>query len=141
MEISFKISDKLLPESRTIRTTVFVNEQGFNEEFDKDDDKALHILMYADKKAIGNARVIYSDEHNCYTIGRFAILKPYRGLKLGSRLLLYVEEVIKEKYGPIEVGISSQERAIGFYLKNGYTLTGETYLDENYPHYFMVKKL
>ena len=141
MNISIRSYNYLPDEAKQIRISVFVNEQGFIDEFDESDNTAIHFLMFDNSLAIGTARVIYSKEHYCYTIGRFAILKQYRRKGLGLKLIEFVEETILNQLGPIVVGISSQEQAIHFYQKAGYELTNERYLDQDCPHVFMVKNL
>ena len=141
MNISFKSFEKLPKEAKFIRTTVFVNEQGFVDEFDESDDKSIHILMYENSEAIGTCRILYSNEHNCYMIGRFAILKEYRGKNFGRKLMEFTEEEIVRRFGHIEIGVSSQERASEFYKKVGFACTNQRYLDQYCPHVFMVKRL
>jgi len=141
MSLTFKTFTKLPKEAKAIRTSVFVIEQGFNEEFDISDNEAIHVLMYLDDKAIGNSRIIYQAKHNSITIGRFAILKKYRNKGYGKLLLEYTEKVIIDKYGHIKIGLGAQDRAKYFYHKLGYSFTDETYLDENYPHVWMEKEL
>lgn len=141
MNISFKVLDYLSDDSIKIRNTVFVIEQGFKEEFDDNDKHCLHVLMFDDKKAIGNARIIYSNEHNSYAVGRVAILKEYRSKNLGRKLMNYVEQEIVKRFGHISVGVSAQKRAIPFYEKVGYKTASDIYLEENYPHIYMIKKL
>ena len=141
MNISFKVFNKLPNEAKFIRTTVFVDEQHFIDEFDENDEKAVHILMYQNNKAIGTSRIIYSIDHNCYTIGRFAILKEFRGKNLGKLLMDFIEKEIIKRFGHIQVGISSQERASKFYEKCGFSYTNKKYLDQYCPHVFMIKNL
>lgn len=141
MNISFKAFDKLPDEARFIRETVFVKEQSFVDEFDENDDKSVHILMFENNIAIGTARIIYSNEHHCYIIGRFAVLKEYRSKGLGRELMRFTEKEIVRRYGHIQVGVSSQERASKFYEKFGYDYTSERYLDQYCPHVFMTKIL
>lgn len=141
MNISFKAFDYLTDDSKYIRTIVFVNEQAFKEEFDDNDKHALHILMFDAEKAIGNARVVYSKEHNSYVIGRVAILREYRGYHLGVELMKFVGQEIIKRFGHIQIGVSAQKRAIDFYKKVGYQTASEMYLEENYPHIWMVKQL
>ena len=141
MNVEFKTFNKLPEEAKNIRTIVFSEEQGFREEFNSDDNNAIHILMFLDQKAIATARVIYSKEHNSYIIGRFAVLKEYRNHHYGKELLRYSESVIITKFGHIQIGVSAQERAIKFYEKCGYIKTNISYLDENYPHTWMIKQL
>ena len=45
MAYTVKISDKLLPKCAYIRKAVFMEEQGFQQEFDEIDDRAYHALI------------------------------------------------------------------------------------------------
>lgn len=141
MNISFKTFDYLSEESKEIRKAVFVDEQGFKDEFDESDNTAIHIVLYVDNKYVGNARIIFSKKHSTYVIGRVALLKEYRFMHLGSHLMEYAEQVICNKYGHILIGVGAQEKAVSFYEKLGYQRTEETYLEENCPHVWMIKQL
>ena len=141
MNITFKSYEFLPEESKKIRTDVFIKEQGFIDEFDKQDETAIHILIYVDGNPIGTSRIIYSNDHHSYVIGRFAIVKEYRRKHLGKELMKYTEQEIVKRFGHIQIGVSAQERAIKFYESNGYQITDERYLDQNYPHVWMVKQL
>ena len=141
MKLTFKVFDHLVEESKMIRQKVFVDEQKFKEEFDEKDNEAIHVLAYLDEVAVGTARIIRSDVHNSIVIGRVAILKEHRYQGVGRQLMKATEEEIAKKYGHIKIGVSSQLRAIPFYEKIGYQVQGEIYLEENYPHIWMVKKL
>lgn len=141
MRISFKTYDFLPEEAKKIRKEVFVDEQKFVDEFDDLDDKAIHIVMFCDDVAIGTSRIIYSEAHKCYCVGRFAIVKSFRNNHLGSQLMKETEKEIIKRFGHIEIGISSQEKAENFYKKCGYTSTEYRYLDQYCPHVWMIKKL
>ena len=141
MNLTFKSFEKLPEDAKFIRTTVFVDEQGFVDEFDENDERAIHILMYLNKKVIGTSRIIYSKEHNCYVIGRFAILKEFRKQGYGKNLMDFTEKEIIKRYGHVQIGVSAQERVKDFYQKVGFSLTNEKYLDQDCPHVFMTKRL
>ena len=141
MNITYSISKTLPSEAKYIRQKVFVDEQGFVEEFDEDDNKAIHVVMYIDGLAIGTTRIIFSDLHNMFVIGRVAILKEYRKKGLGRLLMGKTEEVLINEYGHNLIGVSSQERVSGFYHSLGYEYTSEKYLDQDCPHVFMNKQL
>ena len=141
MNITFKVFTDIPEESKFIRTTVFVDEQHFVDEFETNENQAIHIVMYLDNKAIGTSRIIYQEKHGCYVIGRFAILKEYRNKGLGNKLMRYTEQEIINRFGHIQVGISSQMPAKEFYEKSGYKATSESYLDQHCPHVWMVKSL
>ena len=120
MNLAFKTYDYLPSESMKIRHNVFVIEQGFIDEFDENDTKSIHVLMYENNEAIGTCRIIYSDIHKCLTIGRFAIEKEYRGKHLGQALMEETERIIIEKYGHIKIGVGAQKQAEGFYKSLGF---------------------
>ena len=141
MNITFKVFTDIPKEAKFIRTAVFVDEQHFIDEFESNENQAIHIVMYLNNKAIGTSRIIYQDKHNCYVIGRFAILEEYRNKGLGSQLMKFTEQEIINRFGHIQVGISSQMPAKEFYEKSGYIATSETYLDQHCPHVWMVKSL
>ena len=56
MEFTHAFYDALPPEAAAIRQAVFVEEQGFQEEFDAIDGHALHLLLFADGRPVGTLR-------------------------------------------------------------------------------------
>ncbi|MBO8427104.1 MAG: GNAT family N-acetyltransferase, partial [Firmicutes bacterium] len=65
-------SFKILPEEAiNIRTKVFVEEQGFKEEFDTIDKIAEHLILFVDDNPIGTCR--YYKKDDSYYFGRLAI--------------------------------------------------------------------
>lgn len=128
-------------DTRYIRETVFVIEQGFSEEFDEIDKKSIHFLVKVNNKRAATARIFKSDNSDTkWTVGRFAILKEYRGTGLGSFLMKKVEEKIKEQGGNV-AELSAQKQAEKFYLSLGYTPMGDIYYDQHAPHIHMEKEL
>ena len=69
-------------EAKNIRETVFVNEQGFNYEFDDIDDIATHLVLYTDDKAAATCRFFIDKVKDTYLIGRIAVLKTTEVLVL-----------------------------------------------------------
>lgn len=128
-------------DTRYIRETVFVIEQGFSEEFDEIDKKSIHFLVKVNNKRAATARIFKSDKSDTkWTVGRFAVLKEYRGTGLGSFLMKKVEEKIKEQGGNV-AELSAQKQAEKFYLSLGYTPMGDIYYDQHAPHIHMEKEL
>lgn len=66
-------------------------------------------------------------------IGRVAVLKPYRGLGLGYKLMQFIIALAQKQQRPF-VNLSSQVHAIGFYQALGFVVEGEEYLDCGIPH-------
>ena len=128
-------------DTRYIRETVFVIEQGFSEEFDEIDKKSIHFLVKVNNKRAATARIFKSDNSDTkWTVGRFAVLKEYRGTGLGSFLMKKVEEKIKEQGGNV-AELSAQKQAEKFYLSLGYTPMEDIYYDQHAPHIHMEKEL
>lgn len=127
-------------EAKMIRTAVFVDEQGFREEFDGTDDKSLHAVLYIDGSPSGTARMFTEDEGKSFHIGRVAVLKKYRKLGLGSDIMNALCEKAKE-LGAEKCELSAQCRAKEFYKKLGFTESGDIYLDEGCPHIYMEKEI
>ena len=121
-----------------IRGTVFVEEQGFANEFDGTDKTARHLTLYADGKCAGCARLYV--ENGGWHLGRVAVLREFRGMGLGAAL---VREAEREavRLGAEKISLSAQVQAEDFYGKLGYRAVTGIYLDEHCPHVGMEKKL
>ncbi len=136
MEI--KVFDYLPRDSKDIRVEVFVEEQGFTQEFDEHDQTAVHLVGYIDGESTATARII--DLENGYLIGRIAVRRPYRKNGLGGRIIAAAEDIIRKKGGNT-VYIHAQQRAVAFYEKQGYCPTGEVDEEEGCVHWMMKKDL
>lgn len=121
-----------------IRTKVFINEQGFKNEFDETDKTCSHVVLYNDKTPIATCR--YFKEDKIYHIGRVAIMKEYRGKHLGNKIMEIAENEIKNEGGK-NIEVSAQVRVSEFYKKLGYNKIGEVYFDEYCEHIKMLKEL
>lgn len=139
MDCVFKLFDFIPEEAREIRKAVFVEEQGFADEFDDTDRAAYHMVAFVDGEAAATCRFFRSSETE-YTVGRIAVLKQYRSKHLGSRLLAAAEKAMLEKGGS-SVSLHSQLRAKGFYEKAGYSPSAEADKEQGCPHVWMRKLL
>lgn len=136
MEI--RVYDSLHPHAVAIRNTVFVEEQGFIDEFDEADERAFHLVMYQGEEPIGVCRVFTEGE--TWLLGRFAVQKAWREKGLGSLLLRKAEETVRS-HGGKTLTLHAQCRAMAFYEKNGYTPFGELEYEQDCPHMAMKKEL
>ncbi len=131
-------------DAKEIRKEVFVREQGFKHEFDDVDETAVHLVFYSgtgcDKTPAGVCRYFPGETKHEYMIGRIAVLKPYRHMQLGSRILAAAEENIKAE-GGTKSTLFAQVRAREFYERNGYTPVGDIFLEEYCEHIRMEKIL
>ena len=121
-----------------IRTEVFIEEQGFKDEFDEIDKTCSHIVLYNEGKCVATCR--YYQEGGTYHIGRVAIIKEYRGKHLGNKIMQIAEDYIKKDSGQT-IEVSAQVRVSEFYKKLGYNKIGDIYFDEFCEHIRMVKNL
>lgn len=137
MEI--KSYDYLPQEAKYIREKVFVEEQGFENEFDDIDGFATHLVALDCGKPVATCRFFQKDDTQTYVLGRIAVLKEYRGLKVGARLIAEVEKALCGKAERIL--IHAQVRAQGFYEKQGYMPFGDKDEEENQPHVWMTKTI
>ena len=126
-------------EAKNIRIEVFVNEQGFKEEFDDIDDISTHLVCFDNDKAVATMR-FYTHDNSKYYIGRLAVIKSYRGRGIGSLIIKEAERLIKER-GGVQVMLHSQCQAQPFYACLGYNAFGESDFDEDCPHQWMKKSL
>lgn len=134
------IYNKLPKEAHEIREVVFVKEQGFCKEFDEMDGFAKHMVLYDGNIAIATCRLFQREIPGDYCIGRIAVMKEYRGKKVGTYLLKAAEEEIK-KSGGKRIFLHAQARAEKFYEKQGYNSYGEIDKEEDCLHIWMCKNM
>lgn len=124
-----------------IRQKVFVEEQGFQDEFDDIDSTAIHFVLFDDSDIpIATCRVFKDVIKNSYILGRLAVLKEYRGKNMGSFIVEKAEEYVKQLGGE-QIKLHAQCRITDFYNKSGYTAFGEVEDIESCPHIWMRKNL
>lgn len=138
--MDIKIYDTLPEEAVRIRKTVFVEEQGFQDEFDKIDSYARHLVLFDRENPIAVCRFFRNEETGDFTVGRIAVLKEYRGQNIGTKVLKAAEEAIKDEKGS-KICPHAQLQAKDFYGKQGYLQYGDIDYEEFCPHIWMCKKL
>ena len=123
-----------------VRWAVFVEEQGFQLEFDGTDPIAWHAVLWLEQVPAATGRTFPSETEGVFTIGRIAVLPAFRGRDCGSQIVLRLEQAAQEN-GARSIQLCAQERALGFYEKLGYRRVGGIVYDESVPHVNMVKQL
>lgn len=135
-DISVEITNWEKSESElcAIRREVFIEEQGVSEQEELDGKDHLYTQVIVHSKnhieAIGCARI--SPEGK---IGRVAIVKNFRGLGVGQKLMEFCTQTVLEKGQTPK--LDAQTSAIGFYELLGYVCEGEVFMDANIPHKHM----
>ncbi len=138
--MEFKVYNKLPEEAEKLRIKVFVNEQGFCEEFDEADAAATHIVLFDDGKPVATCRIVKDEKENKIILGRICVLKECRGKNIGFKMLDFAADCIREM-GEEEIYIHSQLQAKGFYEKCGYKAFGEIEYEQDCPHIWMKKSI
>jgi predicted GNAT family N-acyltransferase len=130
-------SGKQLEKAYSIRTRVFVKEQGVPEEIelDHDDKRAVHFLAFAAGKACGTARVVI--RHGNAKIGRMAVLRSYRGKGIGTRLLKQAIRMAKQQNAKT-IYLHAQVSVIGFYQTMNFRCVGPVFNEAGIPHRKML---
>lgn len=125
------------PALRSIRQTVFIDEQQVPAEleWDADDAGATHFLLTLDQQPVGTARLLDSGR-----IGRVALLVSARGQGLGHVLMRAVMEHAQSA-GMTSLTLSAQTHALEFYRQLGFETCSEVYLDAGIPHQDMCWKV
>lgn len=124
-----------ISEVLAVRKAVFVEEQGYSLDLERDkfDDMSVYALAIdEDGKPVATGRLFINEEDK-FMIGRVCTLKEYRGqgyADLVMRMLLYRA---LELNAP-DVTISSQIPAMGFYARYGFEPTGKITWDEGVEH-------
>lgn len=114
-----------------IRTVVFVVEQNVSADLEMDgrDGECAHALAEsAAGEAIGTGRLMPDGR-----IGRMAVLASWRGKGVGSAILAALMAEAKRR-GLRETYLHSQSHAKDFYVRHGYVVEGDEYLEAGIPH-------
>lgn len=133
--LSYHKYEDLPEDAMTIRTAVFVEEQGFQDEFDDRDHHCCHLVFYDGQKAIGTCRYFQEDDH--FVLGRIAVIPSYRNKKVGTFIIDKACTFMKAGM----VTLHAQMQAKGFYEKLGFEAYGEIEYEEHCPHIWMNKYL
>lgn len=150
--ISLKTGDvrALGADAFVIREEVFVNEQGFALEIEKDayDAISIHAVAYNRLgKPLATGRLLPSKEVQTSPsliksskIGRVAVHRVMRGSKLGRDIMNTLMAAAKSR-GDAEIVLHAQCNATNFYAKQGFAERGLPFDDEGMPHIEMFKLL
>lgn len=115
---------------KAIRKSVFIDEQHVPKdlEWDGQDDDCIHFLASVNATPVATARLTARGQ-----IGRMAVLRKYRGIGIGSRLLAAVIEQARQS-GFEQVFLHAQVNVIGFYEKYGFSTEGDIFIDAGIEH-------
>jgi predicted GNAT family N-acyltransferase len=122
-------------DAKAIRLEVFVQEQGVPPELEMDNNDAVcvHAVAYdASGTPVGTGRLL-PDGH----IGRMAVRKVARGSGVGGLLLQGLMAQAQAR-GDKTVVLGAQTHAAPFYVKHGFVVRGEEFIEAGIPHVEMI---
>ncbi|CAD7839768.1 MAG: hypothetical protein [Olavius algarvensis Delta 4 endosymbiont] len=124
-----------------LRQQVFILEQAsFYPDIDGNDPVALHLTARDDDGTLrGCLRLLPPGTTNRRpAIGRLAISKSSRGLRLGNRMMAEGIRKARRLYADRTVYISAQQHLVPFYTELGFTPRGEPYDEDGILHVDML---
>jgi len=147
MGIQFKIkafkelSAEELYEILQLRSEVFVVEQNcVYQDIDGKDKKTIHVIGEFDGKIVAYSRIFKpGDYFKNASIGRVVVDADYRDRKWGHDLIRESIATIQHNFGESQITISAQLYLQKFYESHGFSLVGETYLEDGIPHIEMLR--
>lgn len=127
-----------LTDALEIRQKVFVQEQGFPAETERDafDAQAMHALMFDGETPVATGR-LYFDGVRLF-LGRICVLKEYRGQSIGDLMTRLM--ILRGFDFAKEIYLHAQPQAQGFYERYGFRAEGEPFLEEGQEHVLMRLK-
>ncbi|PVZ19438.1 MULTISPECIES: GNAT family N-acetyltransferase [unclassified Pseudomonas] len=135
-KISVRVADwhRDYSDIRRIREAVFVTEQAVpaEQEWDGEDDDAVHVLACEGDFAVGTARLTAQGE-----IGRVSVLKDWRGLKGGEALLAALVAEARRR-GIEQPTLTAQVQASAFYQRHGFEVISDEFVEAGIAHVEMI---
>ena len=125
-----------------LRSEVFIEEQGVSQELEWDefDGRSLHaVLRNRMGLAVATGRLLPALD-GVSKIGRMAVKRQLRGLKLGDHVLTGLLEAAAKR-GDHEVVLHAQCSAENFYKRRGFTRRGDVFQEADMDHVEMFIRL
>lgn len=148
-----------------VRRVVFMDEQGYENEFDAidEDPNCIHVTLYVDDELAGCSRVFPEELERVadaeapvlpacdmdedvaagetYIMGRVAVLFTMRRRGLACKIIEASEAAACDA-GAKVIKLHAQEYVLPLYVKAGYTqIASVDYEDEGQPHVWMAKRV
>jgi len=99
----------------------------------------IHIGIF-DKDVLLASLILTDTQNNTIKMRQVAVDDLSQGKGIGSQLVSFADNYAKEKGYKI-IHCNARKAAVPFYLKQGYKIIGEEFLEVNIPHYYMEKTL
>lgn len=95
----------------------------------------LHLMGWQNDQLVAYARLLDPDSQGGdVVIGRVVVAQSVREQKLGHALIDQALRQAEENWPDQPVFLSAQAHLQAFYVKHGFTVAGEQYLEDDIPH-------
>ncbi|MDR2465404.1 MAG: GNAT family N-acetyltransferase [Streptococcaceae bacterium] len=134
-------STKVYKDALSIRSAVFIHEQNIDPQLEIDEFEKVRIyfVLYIQKKPVGTLRLA-EKSNSVLKVERMAVLKEFRHLGLASQLLRAVEDYAR-LHSFTSIHLNAQHQVVKFYKKNGFHVSGDSFMEAEILHYPMVKEI
>lgn len=124
---------------RSLRETVFIDEQKVPPELEFDDRDPLcrHVLVFDGREPVGTGRL---DLDYGGKVGRVAVAATHRRGGVGKLVMERLHSIARE-HGQASLWCHAQVTAAPFYERLGYVRTGPTFLEAGIVHVRMEHAL
>lgn len=125
-----------------LRAEIFVVEQNcVYQDCDGYDQKAHHVMAWQDENLVAYARIFPEGvKYKQACISRVVTSPLVRGQGVGNELIKKCIEEITTRFNTGNITISAQKYLEKFYEGHGFSVVGDTYLEDNIPHIEMTRK-
>jgi len=106
-------------------------------ELDEDHD-GIHFGAFTDNKSV--AIVSLFDRNGDFQFRKLAVDPDYQGKGVGNALLTYITDFAKAA-GGTRIWCNARSTATGFYDKNGFSYTGESFSKNSFDYEIWEKRL
>ncbi|MBB2150755.1 GNAT family N-acetyltransferase [Pedobacter gandavensis] len=133
-----KVSGKeTLDQVHEIRRIVFVEEQNCPPELEwEHEEESIHFLATMDNQPCGACR--WRKTEQGYKLERFAVLKAYRGKRIGQALV--AAALADLPADATYIYLNAQLEAMPLYAKFGFVAEGPQFEEAGIQHFKMVKR-
>lgn len=126
-----------LEKAFAVRKKVFVEEQNCPPELEwENEEESVHFLAELNGEPCGACRWRKTDKG--YKLERFAVLKEFRGKRIGQALVAAALADLPDDANYIY--LNAQIHALPLYARFGFIAEGEQFDEAGIPHMKMVKK-
>lgn len=135
MRIDVASDQDALAASTAIRRRVFVDEMGIDAVLEQDGtpaDVRVFVARTGHGEAIATGR--YRIKDGAVKFERIATLKAHRGIGVGRQLMECMQRDARARHPLARLVLNAQATAIPFYLKLGWQVVGEPFVEAGVAH-------